>query len=49
MAGIFCYGYISTITIKKESCSDGEADIAYPYSVHITWEGSESSGCGRNL
>lgn len=42
-------GYIWTITIKKESCSDGESDNNYPYSMHIQWEHSQDTGCGRNL
>lgn len=42
-------GYISTFTIKKETCSDGESDIDYPYSMHIQWEDDTDTGCGRDL
>ncbi len=40
-------GYIWTITIKKEACSDGESDISYDYSVNIKWEDANGVGCGR--
>ncbi len=42
-------GYLSTLTIKRETCSDGESDEDYPYSIYIDWEDSESTGCGRDL
>lgn len=43
-------GFIWTITIKRETCSDGMSDIDYPYSIHIQWEGGdEGTGCGRDL
>jgi len=42
-------GFIWTITIKREPCSDGMSDNSYPYSINIQWEDAVGSGCGRDL
>ena len=40
-------GYISTATITKTPCSDGESDMTHDYSISVKWEDRVDSGCGR--
>ena len=42
-------GYISTATITKEPCSDGESDMTHDYSISVKWEDRTHNGCGRKI
>jgi hypothetical protein len=41
-------GAMATITIIRETCSDGMSDIDYTYTISLKWDdGGGWSGCGR--
>ena len=42
-------GLAVSLTMKKESCSDGMSDIEYPASAILTIAGKTYRGCGRFL